>query len=253
MQSTIEQRPRIHFLDEFRGLSVILMIIYHLVYDLALIMPIGIGENWIYTLIYFQPIFAIAFILISGIVSNFSRSSLRRGFIALGAAILVSLATLIVMPDQFVRFGILHFLGLSMIIGHLLRPLLKKLPATPSMIVCAILFIFTFNITKGYLGIDGLFTITIPDFLREGSPLFIFGLIDLNFTSVDYYPIIPWIFVFLFGIFLGRYAKNDQFPKWMYKKHSRFFSWVGRHSLWIYLAHQPILYGILLLISYIQK
>ena len=75
------------------------------------------------------------------------------------------------------------------------------------------------------------------------------GLVPPEMAWGDFFPIFPWLFVFLAGAFLGRYVKEGRFPPFLYKTHIRALAFVGRHSLLIYLAHQPLLFGILTLIA----
>jgi uncharacterized membrane protein len=71
------------------------------------------------------------------------------------------------------------------------------------------------------------------------------GFYNANFFSADYFAIIPWIFMFIFGAFIGKYASEGAFPQWTYKKHCKLFAFVGRNSLWFYLAHQVAIYAVL--------
>ena len=72
------------------------------------------------------------------------------------------------------------------------------------------------------------------------------GLGPSGIFSADYFPLLPWIFVFLFGTWLGRYIKDGKFPAWFYEASMPGFSTVGRHSLVIYVLHQPVLYGLVM-------
>ena len=74
------------------------------------------------------------------------------------------------------------------------------------------------------------------------------GSYSSTFESADYFAIFPWLFMFLFGAFFGKYAKGGAFPEFAYKKHSRVLGFIGKNSLWFYLAHQPVLYAIMYII-----
>jgi uncharacterized membrane protein len=128
-----------------------------------------------------------------------------------------------------------------MIITGLIMPIIKKINTSVGMIVSVILFSATYSINDGTL-LFGL--VKIPDVLYKTNYLAPIGIYNNSFYSADYFSILPWIFVFLFGAFLGKLAKDGKFPKWTYKKHSKMFAFVGRNSLWFYLGHQAVLYAI---------
>jgi uncharacterized membrane protein len=111
-----------------------------------------------------------------------------------------------------------------------------------------ILFLVTYEISDGSL-LFGL--IKLPEIKTNiFMPL---GLYNSSFFSADYFGLIPWLFMFVFGAFLGKYAKDGAFPIWTYKKHSRVLSFVGKNSLWFYLAHQVVLYAVLYIFLGILK
>ena len=71
-----------------------------------------------------------------------------------------------------------------------------------------------------------------------------FALWAFTFFSSDYFPLLPWVFVFFFGVFLGRLAKEGKFPRFFAASHIPFFAFTGRHALLIYILHQPVILGI---------
>ena len=127
-------------------------------------------------------------------------------------------------------------------------PLIEKTNAIAGMIISAALFAVFYSISSKTL-LFGL--IKLPEVLYKTNYLMPLGMYSKTFESADYFAILPWIFMFLFGAFFGKYAKGGAFPEWTYKKHSKFFSFVGKNSLWFYLSHQPVIYGALYLISFI--
>jgi uncharacterized membrane protein len=74
------------------------------------------------------------------------------------------------------------------------------------------------------------------------------GFMQSNFTSGDYYPLIPWIFAFLLGTSLTKYITNNKMPKKFYSTRLRSFEFLGRNTLIIYLVHQPIFIAVLTLL-----
>ena len=78
--------------------------------------------------------------------------------------------------------------------------------------------------------------------IRDRLP---FGLSSPSFYSFDYFPLVPWLGIFLIGVSLGKsvYASKRSLLPWRLPK--TFVNWAGRHSLIIYIAHQPIIMGVL--------
>lgn len=240
------EKKRIELLDELRGFSILAMIVHHFFLDCGDILGVDWGYDIFDKLCALQPIFWCIFIIISGICSRLSRSTIKRGAIVFGAGIVITIATAVVMPyimhitGAEIYFGILSCLGCCMIITGLIMPLIKKCNPIVGMVASMILFLATHKISEGNL-LFGL--ITLPEV--KTNILMPIGLYNSSFHSADYFAIIPWIFMFLFGAFLGKYAKDGSFPKWTYKRHLKICAFVGRNSLWVYLGHQVVIYAVL--------
>ncbi|MCH5320139.1 MAG: DUF1624 domain-containing protein [Eubacterium sp.] len=243
----IENKKRIHMLDEIRGFAIICMIFHHAFLDVGDVLGLGWGYKVFDALCIVQPIFWAAFIIISGMCSRLSRNSVKRGIIVLVCGGVITLVTALIMPllgfaGAEIYFGILHCLGICMIITGLLMPLIKKLDYRIGALISLIMFLFLYGIEGGKLCF-GL--INLPEGIYQYNFLAPLGFHNKSFHSADYFPILPWIFMFFFGSFVGKIAVDEKLPEAMYKKHSKFLSFVGRNSLWVYIAHQPILYAIL--------
>lgn len=116
------------------------------------------------------------------------------------------------------------------------------------------LFVFlTVNIQFGFLGPGGPLAVRLPNALYATNWLAPLGFHNDTFESADYFPMLPWVFVYTAGIFIGKLAKAGKFPACLYKSRVPFFSWMGRYALILYLVHQPIIYGICLLIQHLVK
>ncbi len=231
---------RIHILDALRGLSVIAMIVHHSYVLLNFVR--GVTFDFFTSPLFeaLQIIFVSIFLLVSGVCTNFSKNVAKRGTVIFGAAVLVTLATALFLPMCGVQgleiyFGILHMFGCAMLLYALLRPLLDKLPWQPVFYVCIVLFIvYYFWMSK------------VPFFESPYNFTMIFGFPSRSFYSADYYPLFPYFFLFVAGAMVGRSIKGREFPKWFYDFRFRPFEFVGRHSLLIYLLHQPIVYLLIL-------
>lgn len=244
---------RIYLLDELRGFAIICMVIHHTFYDIGFVLGYEWGYNIFNFLCLFQPVFWAIFIVTSGICSRLSRNTIKRGGIVLAAGLIVSFVTAVIMPLMGIEgaeiyFGILSCLGCCMIISGLLSPLIKKMNAKIGMLAMLILFFAVYNISSGKI-FFGL--IRLPDILYSTNYLAPLGFYTKGFFSADYFPLIPWLFMFLFGAFLGKYAVNGALPKSFYKSRIQFLQKIGKSSLWIYLLHQPVLYVIMYIISFI--
>lgn len=229
------KKTRIWELDAFRGLCILGMIFVHAVWDLDNVFLSDFSPPLVYE--YMIDYGALLFIVLSGVCVTLGRHSVKRGFIVLAAAMLVSLAFSVLEPlgiGSFypVWFGILHLLGTCM----LLYPLLKKLPYW-----CLIPIAMAFVLLGWYIEGVGV------DF----APLLVLGF-DSGIPMSDYFPLFPNLGWFLLGIALGKLLYQQRISLLPNFPHNnwicRFLMLCGRHSLIIYVLHQPIVYGILWLI-----
>lgn len=215
------------------------MVILHLLFDLVDVYGL---VTWQYPRIvgFLFTWGGVIFLLISGVCATLGFRSVRRGLIVLGCGILCTVVTWGAAQLGFVedwviiRFGVLHCLGLCMILWWLF----KRLP-TLALAVAGILFaglgIWFSTLRVPYPGIIAL------------------GLQYPGFSSGDYFPILPHFGFFLLGSVFGRLiykSKGSLLPNTNQRNPVlRFFLFCGKHSLWIYLLHQPILSGLCMLFT----
>lgn len=238
-------KQRIHLLDELRGFAIFCMIFFHAFFTIGYFF----GVHWGIVLVDFflpaEPYYAALFVIISGIACNLSHSNLERGVKLAIISAAVSLVTYLALgSDDMIKFGILHMLSVGMILYGLIHKYLRYIPNVIGFVINLLLFFFTFNVQERTLGFPFLFSIRLPDKLYQTPYLFMLGFPEMSFVSSDYFPILPWIFMFFAGAFLGRLAVKKGFPKFMYKKRIGFLGFMGRKSLLIYLAHQPVIFGL---------
>jgi len=244
---------RIHFIDEVRGFDIILMVFFHMFYTAGYIFGLEWGKILFWFFQPVEPFFAGIFIFICGISCRLSRNNLKRGGILLAIALLLTLGLWIFMRDEIVTFGILHFLAVAILLFALLRPALDRVPPIAGIVACAVLMLFTWWVpyyNGSIIGIKGVLSWEIPVQFKKWW-LFPLGLGYL--PSSDYFPLIPWIFCFLAGSFAGVWAARGQFPEWMYRQRAPFLSFIGRHTLLIYIIHQPVIFAFLYIILMILK
>lgn len=257
-----EPDTRFHLLDTLRGFLIICVVVFHFVFDLAEIGVPGFYDWLPHTnpiMGALQLIGVLLFVLISGICSRLSRNNLKRGAIALAFALLVSLVTYFFTPQFFIFMGILHLLAVCMIVSHFILMIKpknspEKLSLWPAISALGLLVLFalTYRIKDPAYGV-GIAGANIP---LEGFPLYgtlpgyILGFGGfVGVGSADYYPIFPWIFAFFAGMCLGGYFKRGQVPKIFSTLRIKPLAAAGKHSLIIYILHQPVLYGITMLLA----
>ncbi len=221
---------RIVEVDAIRGVAIVLMVTYHIFFDLDYlsIMDIDLYDiGWLL----FQRTIGTLFLLVAGISMVLSESRNREGYVRhakralkLGVvAILITAVTWIYPHDRFIMFGVIHMIAVSTI----LAPLFFRLGWLNALLGLAII-------------IAGL-----PVHYADVDYLFWLGWIYKGYAPLDHYPLIPWFGVILLGIFVG------QRMRWIEETGNRYvngLAFLGRHSLLIYLLHQPILVGALLLL-----
>lgn len=233
---------RVGFIDELRGLDIVAMVFYHAMYDLVYIF--GVDMPFFHSILmpYIQPLIAGIFIVLSGISCRYSRSNLKRGLKAVLLGMVLTVVTLIFMPGEAIYFGILHFMGTSMMLFALINPLLDKINPIIGLIVAIMIYILTQHLPHGWIGIGELVRIALPQQLYTKS-----YLLPLGFAGAgsDYFPLIPYFFMYLAGSFLGVFFRRNQMPGWLYDTHSRFFSKLGRNTIVIYMLHQPVIMAVL--------
>lgn len=246
----MEKQGRVYFLDEARGLSILLMVLHHAGYDMVTLLhwPLDFLSSGWFELI--RLFFACVFVFISGCACRFSRSNLKRGIRCLVFALALSLVTGWIAPAQRIRFGILHLLGSGMILFSLLRPVLDRISPVVGGLSGLGLYFLTFSAAQKWVGI-GAFRLALPDNWFQNGWTAALGFPGPSYYSADYFPLVPWLFLFFGGSFAGIYLKERRGPAWLYQKHSSFLCWAGQHSIWIYLLHQPILYPLFWALSFL--
>jgi len=219
-------------IDVLRVAAIVLMVIFHFVYDLNEFAGINID--------YQSPLWftigktsALTFIFISGLSSGFSRSSVRRGLKVLSYGMVITVVTYVFLKDDYIRFGILHFLGVSMI----LYPLLVRLPSWSLW---------------GLTGLSTVLGFWFKGLVLKTSLLLPLGLMYNGFSSVDYYPLFPYLAVTLLGILAYRYfyAQRTK-PLFSFQLNSKLIKWLSKNSLGIYLLHQPLLLLIFFILNHL--
>ncbi|MCJ2513284.1 MAG: DUF1624 domain-containing protein [Candidatus Thermoplasmatota archaeon] len=236
-------KDRFWEIDFLRGFAIILMIFFHIIYDLNFF---SITNFRIYSgiILYIARLSASIFVVLAGISLSISYSKsknwlktndiilkfIKRGLKILFLGVIISVITWFYIPRGFVVFGILHFIGTSIILSLIFI----------RYRVINIIFGLFFIIVGFYLkSLTFDFNILIP-----------LGFIPNNFWTIDYFPLFPWFGIFLIGISIGNIIYPDFKRKYEIKDLSKkllvkSFCFLGRNSLLIYFLHQPIIIGII--------
>ncbi len=247
-----KNKSRIYLLDELRGFAIFCMVFYHAFYTVGMLFNWDWGKILLNFFEPAEPFFAGLFIFISGICSNLSHSNIERGAKLFFIAFILTVVTYFAVgSNAVIRFGILHMLSICMMLYGILSKLCSFIPMWIGVAVNAALFVLTFGVTAGYIGIPFIWTLGLPAELYNTDFLYPFGFIGKGFYSSDYFSLFPWMFLFFAGGFFGRLAAQKKFPKAAYKNYVPFFSIMGKYSLIIYLVHQPVIFGICQGIEYI--
>ncbi len=238
------QKERLYFLDSVRGFALVNMILYHALYDVVYIF--GHPIDWYRSNVgyFWQQSICWCFILLSGFCFRLGKRPFRRGGMIFAMGCVISLVTVVVMPEQRVRFGILSFLGVAMMLTELFQPVLKKIPASAGIVVSFLLFLATKAVPTGGVGIGDSVLYPLPTQLYETGFLYPLGFPYNGFFSSDYFSVIPWLFLYWTGFYLAYLTKNFGQSAVFYQKIPP-FHWIGRYSLWIYMVHQPVVYALL--------
>lgn len=252
------EKKRIFLLDELRGLAIFCMLFYHAYYIFAQELSLSGAQKLFDLFTPLEPVFAALFIVICGISCSLSHDNLRRGLIIAGAAVALSLITCIIMPalgfyDAQIYFGILHLLGTGVLIYAIGYRFFNRRNPYIGLLVCAVLYPLFSGIDRGVLSYGELINIRLPDIIYSTDYLMPFGIYSPTFYSADYFPVLPFIFIFFAGVFTGRIFIKSGFPEFAYKKRVPFLDFLGTHTFIIYLLHMPLIYALAYAIKYIFK
>lgn len=238
-----KSKERCHLLDVIRGITLISMIIYHGAWDMVYIA----GHDWpfyhTHGAFVWQQSICWTFILLSGFCMNLSVHKWRRGILVSVCGLLVTTVTLVFLPEDRVIYGVLTFIGAAMLITALFYEELKRIPAAVGILVNGYLFFLFRFVNSGYLQFWKGVHVSLPSSWYHGYFFTFLGFMDPSFYSTDYFSLLPWLFLFWAGLFLGKlFAIGEKRAAGILYFNIPPLSFLGRHSLLIYLLHQPVLY-----------
>lgn len=229
---------RIDLIDLARGIALLAMFVFHFAYDLSNFGLVDFdvqaepGWRW------FARTIAASFLTLVGISLVLATRNglniaayLKRLAMVAGAAAVVTIGTWFAMRDNFIFFGILHHVALASVIA---LPFLR-LPTLALALAAIMVF------AAPVLLADSV----------EPIPLVWLGLTPMPFPSADFVPVLPWFGWVLSGMTLARLGLPGfaaSFANWRARSWpARIIVLGGRNSLLVYLVHQPVFIGLIML------
>lgn len=234
-------RGRVAILDVVRGAAIVAMVIYHGLLDMGPrffgIIEVDAIDNPLLKVFARSILSTFLFLVGIGLVLS-SRNGvntvkfLRRVVWTAAAAGLVTAVTLVAVPEAYVRFGVLHAIALSTVIGLLFVRARIWITLTVALLV--------------------LFIPTLPSANYFESTYLIWIGISHNLPAMmDYVPLFPWFGVVLLGIVAGQagLSKIEDVSRWRPTGSlAKGLEFLGKNSLVAYLVHQPILMAVIFFI-----
>lgn len=223
------ENKRIFEIDLLRTIAILLMISFHIVYDLNTFAGFNISytsKTWFLV----GKISLLLFIFLSGISSTLSKNVIKNGLKVFCFGLMISIITYILFKKDYIRFGVLHFLGLCMII----YPLLKKIKKNMLLILAILSLMLGFYFEN----------ITLNTWLF--IPI---GILYNGFSTLDYVPLFPYISLYILGILAGKAFYNEKKSLLKLEYDFSFIRSISKNSLLIYILHQPIIYFTILILN----
>lgn len=235
----IGRQNRVEILDMLRGAAIIFVMVYHLMYDLVYFAGRDIPFFFSEKMEIIHNVFLVILFFVSGICAGFSQNIFRRGAEIFLLGGLLTLGTAAFSPENTIVFGVLSCFGSMMLIYGIISPYLQRPPQFAVFVAFAALSLIFFNFHRDgslYFIIDSV-KLNLP---ADRPWLYPLGITTGDFRSADYFPLVPYGFIFLAGTALTGYFKNGEAPLFMYNARLPIVNFCGRYSLWFYVIHQPI-------------
>ncbi len=239
-------RTRYLLLDFLRGLALLNMIVYHLVWDLVNLYQVDWAWYASTGAKIWQQGICWTFILVSGFCFPLGSHPKKRGLVVFCCGGIITLITLVVLPSAVVVFGILTLLGSCMLILAFARGFLQRVPPLLGVCLSFFLFFLSRRVSQGAVSLFGWHILELPQAWYRNIFTAYFGFSGSGFSSTDYFPLFPWLFLYLAGFYLYRLLARRNGLGWLVKGRARTLEALGRYALPIYMGHQVGIYVLLL-------
>ncbi|HVJ75329.1 MAG TPA: heparan-alpha-glucosaminide N-acetyltransferase [Casimicrobiaceae bacterium] len=226
---------RVAAVDALRGIAILAMIAYHFSFDLRLFRLARLDFEHDPFWLAARAVIVATFMALVGASLVLARAQhattsrrWRRVAVIVACALAVSVASRLAFPATWIWFGILHAIAVASVLAWPLAPHPRMALALGVGVIVA-----------------GL-VVTHPAF--DAPALAWIGFTTAKPATEDYVPLFPWLGATLVGIAAGHtLMRRDFAPLAAVARAPHALRWLGRHSLAIYMIHQPILIGALAL------
>ena len=240
-------------LDFLRGIAILMMVFMHMSWDVRYEFGVDtftyLYQGWFWSFIH--PVIVVLFVSISGVCCTLSRNNVKRGLKLLSATVVMYATTFIIYKvtgiECLILFNVLAVLTCGIFIYALIAFLENKTKANP-------------NVTNLIMGLAGLYIVIVGcniHYMDNASDSLFFLPVGFDIAGTppmaDYMPLFPWLGVVLIGCVIGRTCYKEKKTLFAGKGKvmtavARPVEFIGRHSLIIYLVHQPVIYALLYVI-----
>lgn len=240
---------RYAWIDTLRGLTLISMIAYHAMWDVVYML--GLNIEWYKSDVGYvwQQSICWTFILLSGFCWQLGKNSIKRGMEVFISGVIITIVMLIAMPENRIFFGILTFLGSAMLIMPFLNKALCRINSRLGALLFFALFLLFRDVNEGTLGFFPYFYCRVPKLMYSNLFTAYLGFAPADFFSADYFGMLPWIFLYITGYYIYRIVDDIHVMDKIRCARLPLIELFGRYSLGIYIAHQPIIYGIICVVD----
>ena len=244
---------RYELIDTIRGLAIISMIAFHTCWLLNFF-GLGISKETLtgMSFLVWERSICMTFIIIAGFSFSLGRKHVRSGLILFVAGLIITLVTCMFIPGIRIVFGILTFLGSATLLMIPIDGILIKVRTRISNMMIFILFLLLFvafyNINKGFLGYLPDMAVFLPKTLYKGYVAAYFGFMEPGFSSVDYFSLMPWFFLYICGYMLHKIVKGTAVENMLFALKIPGINILGKHSLAIYLIHPIVIFVLLAIV-----
>ncbi len=245
MSQPSKSYERLRLFDTWRGLSLISMVLFHLCYDLTYLY--GLRPSFFVSpfIEVWRSTISWSFLVLAGCMCSCSRNNLFRGIKYLFFSLVMYVVTFAASIDTPISFGIIFCMGASTLLFYVLERFGLLCNNILVAVVLFTLFILTLQVPVGWFGIGSL-SVKLPPVLNDAGVFSWLGFPGPHFASGDYYPLIPYALLYLSSAYMWRWVQEHHAVPYCVKKCGQpVLEAVGRHSLVVYAAHQPLILGLL--------